>query len=412
MRAALRMLVGSAVLLTACQDTNEPTAPAYAPQAARQAAQESAVADQSAIGRDVPAFGGMYLDALGRPTAYVTDLSQSERVRARLERFARSQGASADEIVIVQGAHSYAQLEDAFSRATHAAMPLLGTVFTDLDEAQNRVVVGVEAPGLVNATRLALERAGLAADEYDVIVTPAIQHAATLRDEFDPTVGGIQIHFTRYVCTLGANIMDGTERSFLTNSHCTATQGGVESTEYFQPSSSVDGTAIAVEVEDPQYFKGGVCPKGKKCRYSDSSRALYSAAQASSLGAMAYTTGVNTGTLNVAGTYNIVGKSNNVVVGTVVNKVGRTTGWTQAPVSRTCVNTAVSGSTVMQLCQTFVQSSSATIVSGGDSGSSVWTGSGNVTIVGLLWGGSSDNRTFIFSPISQVEQELGTLTFN
>jgi hypothetical protein len=74
------------------------------------------------------------------------------------------------------------------------------------------------------------------------------------------------------------------------------------------------------------------------------------------------------------------------------------------------VNTGVQGSQILQLCQHWVQSSNTTIVGSGDSGSSVWTGSGSATLVGLLWGGSSDNRTFIFSPIGQIEQELGTLT--
>jgi hypothetical protein len=169
---------------------------------------------------------------------------------------------------------------------------------------------------------------------------------------------------------------------------------------------------IATEVEDPTYRKGGQCPRGKKCRSSDSSRAAYSAARASSLGVIARTSGANNGSLTVTGTFAVAGKSNSVVTGTVVNKVGRTTGWTQAPVSRTCVNTSVLGSNIMQLCQHWVQSSSAVIVAGGDSGSSVWTGSSSVAIVGLLWGGSSDNRTFVFSPIAQVEQELGTLTVN
>jgi hypothetical protein len=76
-------------------------------------------------------------------------------------------------------------------------------------------------------------------------------------------------------------------------------------------------------------------------------------------------------------------------------------------VTNTCVNTNVSGTNITQLCQNFV---SATVGSG-DSGSPVFIiGSGDdVALVGILWGSSGSN-SFVFSPISQVEQELGALT--
>lgn len=413
MKAAFRMLVGSAVVLAACQDVSEPTGPAATPQAARVAVDARGALDQARLGAEMPAFGGMFVDGDGRPTAYVTDMRQAARVRARVGDVVREQGYAAEDVVVMPAQFSYAQLDDAFTRATHAAMPLAGSVFTDLDEAQNRVVVGVDNAARINGVRTALARAGLAAGSYDVVVTKPIHNAATLRDRFDPTIGGLQIHFSQYVCTLGFNAFDGTQRSFITNSHCTGRQGGVESTVYYQPASSVDGTVIATEVEDPDYFRNGACPKGKKCRYSDSSRALYSSARGSNTGAIAITDGVNTGSLTVAGTSSVAGKSNSVLVGATVNKVGRTTGWTRGTVTRTCVNTGVSGSNVMQLCQNFVESNT-TIVAGGDSGSSVWTGTGggSITLVGLLWGGSSDNLLFVYSPIGQVEQEIGTLTVN
>jgi hypothetical protein len=51
-------------------------------------------------------------------------------------------------------------------------------------------------------------------------------------------------------------------------------------------------------------------------------------------------------------------------------------------------------------------------VAGGDSGSGVFeiTKSNNVTVVGILWGGSGDGRTFVLSPMSAVTKELGPLT--
>ena len=95
-----------------------------------------------------------------------------------------------------------------------------------------------------------------------------------------------------------------------------------------------------------------------------------------------------------------------------MNKVGRTTGWTRGAVTRTCVNTSVSGSQIMQLCQTFVSDpGGATVVGGGDSGSGVFRdlGGDNAQLVGLLWGGSSDNKTFVFSPLKQIQDEIGAV---
>jgi hypothetical protein len=80
-------------------------------------------------------------------------------------------------------------------------------------------------------------------------------------------------------------------------------------------------------------------------------------------------------------------------------------------VTNTCVNTGVSGTKIVQLCQTFV-SSNNTIVLGGDSGSGVWQGLGStsVKLVGILWGGNGSGTQFVYSPLANVVQELGPLT--
>lgn len=309
-----------------------------------------------------------------------------------------------------------ARLEAIFQSASPEVMALPGTVFADNDEAAGKVVFGVENANAAIGVRQALGRLGVDEADYAIEVTAPIvmmQGAATLRSEFDPKVGGIQIHFTRYLCTLGFNATAGGVRSFITNSHCTATQGGVEGTQYYQPTSST-GEVIATEVADPLYVKGGACPRGKKCRYSDASRAAYAPNVASSLGTIARTTGANNGSLSVNGSFTLTSPSTttNFDVGTVAQKVGRTTGWTSGQVTRSCTHTSVSGSTVYLFCQTFVSDpGGATVVGGGDSGSAVFgAGTSSVQLLGILWGGSSDNKSFVFSPFAQIQQELGTLT--
>jgi hypothetical protein len=312
--------------------------------------------------------------------------------------------------------HAPEDLASWFERASPAALAVAGAVFADNDENKNLLVFGVENAEAVRGVSTALSNLGIPESAFVVQVTPPIYQVATLRDRWRPTLGGIQIHFGQYLCTMGFNADDGTERSFITNSHCTNTQGGVESTQYYQPTSSVDGTVIAVEVEDPAYFRGGPCPRGKKCRYSDSARALYSSAVSSTRGSIAQTSTPNNGSLEVTGNFTVTSQDNtttNFAIGTTVNKVGRTTGWTQGNITRTCVNTNVSGSNIAQLCQTFVESpDGAVLVGGGDGGSNVFriTSGNNVQLVGILWGGSSSGNLFVFSPLKQVQDELGALT--
>jgi hypothetical protein len=102
--------------------------------------------------------------------------------------------------------------------------------------------------------------------------------------------------------------------------------------------------------------------------------------------------------------FNITSEGN-AVVGQSVTKVGRTTGRTVGTVSQTCVNTNVSGSTITQLCQTFANYGNG----GGDSGSPVFriTTLPSVILSGINWGGNG--TISVFSPITQIQQELGAL---
>ena len=319
-------------------------------------------------------------------------------------------------VSLARSAQAQDRLEALFQSTSPEVMAIPGTVFADNDEVAGRLVFGVEHMGAIRAVQAVLAARGVAESDYSIELTQPIRAVKTLRDAFRPTVAGLQIHFTRSLCTMGFNVdhADG-GRSFITNSHCTATQGGTEGTLYYQPTQTIDPTVIATEVADPMYVKGGTCPKGKKCRYSDASRALYSAGIASTRGEIAQTTGVNNGSLTVSGTapvFTITAQNNTTTdyAGATVNKVGRTTGWTRGTVTRSCVNTSVSGSTVYLYCQSFVSDpAGATVVGSGDSGSPVFTGSGSsVTLVGILWGGSSDNKTFVFSPLASIQRELGS----
>jgi hypothetical protein len=304
------------------------------------------------------------------------------------------------------------RLGELFARTSPGIMALGGTVFADHDEAAGKLVFGVENSHAATGVQRALEALGAQQADYQVVVTQPIRNMASLRARWRPTRGGTQIHFGMYLCTLGFNVDHNGGRSFITNSHCTNKQGGTEGTTYYQPTSSVDGTVIATEADDPVYFKGGPCSVGKVCRYSDASRALYSGNVSSDRGVIAKTSGPNNGSLEVTGAFAVTAQNNtSTSFSGTVNKVGRTTGWTQGNVSSTCATVNVSGGNVQQLCQTIVRKSGTVIVGGGDSGSPVFTASGdNATLIGILWGGSSSGDMFVFSPLKSIQDELGGVT--
>ncbi|MCL4368897.1 MAG: S1 family peptidase [Actinobacteria bacterium] len=285
-----------------------------------------------------------------------------------------------------------------------------GVVYTDALEEQGRLEVGVENKGLSQQVTKELDRLGIPPAKVDIVETKPIVPvvaADTLQSRIRPLQGGIQIAFSRYVCTLGFNAVRLSVGGFVINSHCTNKYFALDGTQHYQPLRAT-GNLIGTEIADPSGTKNG-CPRGKVCRYSDSAFDQRASGVDATLGSIERPDSVNTGSLTIAGSFTIVGEAtSNALVGETVNKVGRTTGWSQGNVTKSCVDTGVSGTNKILLCQDWVNAS----VGGGDSGSPVFeiNSSNDVTLYGILWGGSTDNKTFVYSPISAVQAELGPLT--
>ncbi len=300
---------------------------------------------------------------------------------------------------------------DALHRRLLPVFEVPGVVFTDADETRGRVVVGVLDRGAEGLVRVAAARLGVAAQDVDVVQSEPIFQVATLRDSIRPVAAGVQIRFSSYVCSLGFNAFRNGVLGFVTASHCSDRQGTVDGTSYYQPANLVPAEFIGTEIADPAYrrnFAG--CPRGRVCRYSDSNFVDGADNLSTGFGLIAKTTGPNNGSLEVVGNF-VIGGEGVALVGHSANKVGRTTGWGQGLVTRTCASTSVSGTNIVLLCQTFVEHGSAVIVQGGDSGSPVFRieSSGAATLLGNLWGANSAGTLFVYSPLSGIENELGAL---
>jgi hypothetical protein len=396
---------GALLLASACSDQNEPVAPSNQPESPSiQPAIQGTSQNPLELGRTVRGFGGFYLDR-GVPVVYLKDGAERGNAGRALAPFLRAHGLAASQLRVLPAKYDWGQLERWHTRASAGVLAVPGAVFVDADEASNRVLIGVERGAAANI-RGVVARLGIPAAAVVIRETEPIRFAATLRDEVRPIVGGLQINFPGFLCTLGFNAVSGTQNSFITNSHCTNTQGGTEGTPYWQPLETVQPTQIGTEVDDPVYQRNiPGCPKGKVCRRSDASRAAYAPGIGFNLGTVAQTTGPNNNSITIAGSFSVTSEGS-ASTGQTVNKVGRTTGWTRGGVTNTCVNTGVQGSRIVQLCQTFVSAG----VGGGDSGSPVFSepSGSNVALLGILWGGSG-STTYVFSPMANIEQELGAL---
>jgi hypothetical protein len=408
-------LVAGLLALSACHDSAGPPEPGAGPRPspAPGVAFHEPQGEQAALARAVPGFGGLFLDETGAPTVYLTDPGQGLAAQRAIIGIAREHGFAASALRVRKGEFSYAQLDSWFGRATPHVLAERGVVYADLDEASNRVTIGVESAEAGGRARSLLKRLGVPDRAILIRATRPVEFAATLQNRVRPVGGGLQINFGNFLCTLGFNALRSGVASYITNSHCTNVQGGTEGTKHYQQDRFHANTLIGTEAADPTYFTGGACPANRRCRFSDASRGRYAAGVSQTLGRIARTTsrGSLTGSLTISTTnpaFTVNSERANSLVGQTVNKIGRTTGWTFGKVIGTCVTTNVSGTNITQLCQTFVNAG----VGAGDSGSPVfnWSGSGStVRLAGVLWGGAG-NSQFVFSPMSGIEKELGALT--
>jgi hypothetical protein len=411
------LAAGAALAISACQENSTPTSPdaGLIPAAAR-SSQGPDLPSAAEFDRRVPGFGGFFLSRDGTPTVYLTRGAGRAPAERVLAGYLAAKGIPTAAVHVAEARYGWKQLERWQESATVEALAVPGAVFVDNDESTNRVLVGVADLGAMGQVRAAVARRGIPDDAVMVQRADPIHQVATLQNVVDrPVRAGVQINFPGFLCSVGFNATSGGQSSFITASHCTTTQGGVESTPYWQPLQSVAPTQIATEVADPVYVRNGPgCPKGRKCRVSDASRAAYiNGVNPTLVGLIARTSGANNGSLEITGSFSITADDCSsplggcLAVGTTVGKVGRTTGWTSGSITNTCVNTGVSGSNIVQRCQTFVSAG----VGGGDSGSDVFQVTGSsVKLAGILWGGNSGGTQFVFSPFANVVSDLGALT--
>ncbi|HEX7241961.1 MAG TPA: hypothetical protein VF263_16885 [Longimicrobiaceae bacterium] len=409
-----------AVLVTAACDTPKLVAPeaggltpdlAAAPQAQIRTQDD----EHARVARaEVPGFAGFYLQEDGTPVVRLVDPSQrgpaqrylaQEFVRARRGRHANAP----TEPVFLNAAYDFAQLKG-WAEQVEGLLTRGDVYLVDVDEVNNRVHVGVADNTAVGAVRSEAARMGIPAAAILVQTQPKPEMRATLRDRLTTIVGGTQIAFSNYVCTLGFNArrVSTGANIYVTNSHCTRRQYSSDGITIYQP-TRVAGNEIGVEVADRALY--ACAGTGTSCRQADAAYISNNGTRAVGQGGIARTalaTFANAG-ITTIGEFDIVARyTGTLPVGTILEKTGRTSGSTYGQVTNSCV-------TIGQLrCQDVSRAWSE----GGDSGSPMYVSLGgagdaanDVQLYGVLWGGPSTDWTTTYSSrLSGIEQDLGALT--
>ena len=383
-----------------------------------------------------PGFGGMFLsDDNAILYAYMLDTSQERVAKQALEEVFGPEITEGREFQVIQGQYSIEQLYDWYERKRDAVWAIPAVHMTEIDEGENRLEVQIDHLEHTSAVESALVDSGVPVDAV-VIRTGVKPEPAIGLPQGTPTltgaasggnlVGGYKI--TGYhACTLGFISKHNGKTGFITNGHCTQPfywNGGVQSQKFYQPSSTVNPTAVGTEISDPPISATlDGCANTYKCRYSDSTFIETSVGTGVSLGVIAKPTGIRSTTVSTNSSFRVVKDSGTASLNQIVHKVGQTTGWTSGKVVQSCADvrrihadpaTHTVVLKVQLLCQDVVKDGPEKIGEGGDSGSPVFqianAPEGNdVHLLGLLWAvnnGDPEDKYFWYSRIENVYGEL------
>lgn len=302
-------------------------------------------------------------------------------------------------------------------------MQLPGLTMTDVDEVANRITLGFESPEAVEATLArALSDKGIPQSAVQVRAFQKVPTTQTLDDLFSPLPGGVNVrsHPSKGFCTLAAIIKYNGTDAFIGSSHCSPTQGAVDTSIWWN-----NGTLgfLGSEIADP----GSLCPPWfpVKCRRSDAT-VVGVGGYPVELGKLARTKGVGwnppgsfpgNDTIDVARPrFHLTPPgytTTNPINGVRVHRVGLAWHWVSGLINETCSN--YNQTTGWQMACNYRYSYPT---SEGDSGGPVFykiacpddppTETNCATFIGIHWGGSVNSY---YSPVSGILLDFAPATF-
>jgi hypothetical protein len=359
------------------------------------------------IAAELPGFGGFFVAEDGTPSMYMKEGSAASArgaatgVAAALRTVGHDVAGAADAIRVLPGRFSFLELHEWRERAGAMLLATPGVVFLDLDEAANRITLGISEPGARAEATDHARAAGVPAEALRFVDAEPFRRHQTLQNYQRPLEGGYIITTYQRKCTLGFNAIWNGLRTFLTASHCTDAFLAPDAGPFFQNGPPFH---VGNEVADPPTFP---CTWAPNCRYSDAAVVRVIPGEPQFFFGIARTLGIGSIVVAPQPRFHVVSKQMVTPVGTEVHKMGMGTGWTRGIVQHSCVIMAVAPPGTVLLCQHLADYPSG----GGDSGAPVFfpnVPASTADLHGLHWGQSGNLS--VFSAMRAIEADFGVLT--
>jgi len=400
------------------------------------------------VSQQAPMFAGAYYDEKGNLTLNVATSSKEPNSKERtvvLDAFVRVFGKEmlqprpssrrpnqrSYDVLFRSVRYSFVELSTWYERTVRPMLRAEGVRFSDIDERNNQLLLGVSDKKVMLEVWKWLEASGLPTDaialddgrellyQYSGSISGSVQNPAIAGIELGTEDGGR--------CTLGMNAEFPnwwwTSPGLITAGHCTG-DWDFFGNSLTQPAG---GAVVAMEFIKPPFVQSDDC-EFAGCRYSDTVAALYNDGVPFEDDPSIIRTRDPNGNLNIdddAQTFEVISASGWLLSGDEVQKVGVGRGWRDAAIGQTCVDFEAPDSTDGQrgfTCQFTAQSLTGTNVScPGDSGGPVFfwheTLLPKALLAGFLWGGlrpsgvsSNCAPEYVFSPLSGVVADLGPMS--
>lgn len=412
-------LLVSAAIAACSDDTNQPSSPSspsvleYAGPGIPFPPNRRTLDDEySDIAASVPGFGGLFKDPNSEQfIAYLSDSTRAPAARGALATFFAGKGLPSNtSVTFIRGRFDYRDLATWRKQIDRFDWSIVTS--SDVDEANNRVVITVRDAGAQRRLTSGFSTLGIPAEAVVVEVMGETVRQATLQQTIRPMVGGVQVKAVPSAdgigeCTLGfvarrefpgVGIEVNGERFITTAGHCSGTLGFNGGNVIGQPRQI---NRVGYLFSNPDKFGSSFdssCPvTTPDCRRSDI--ALYKLDNnidtLSTFGSYALLSG---STVIGSAAYN--GKQQGFAPGQTIRMIGRSSNLKAGTVINTCINLPSAGDTL--LCQ-FTGSYTC---QGGDSGAPVWRyNAGGTWILGSHWGRRT-NGECVFSNWMDAVNEL------
>jgi hypothetical protein len=391
------------------------------------------------LASSIPSYVGLSTNENGEILITVADAREFDQAKQLADsKWREINNRSSDQItrapVIMVGEAALPPVELAEAKLKlREVLNLPNVVYLALDESCGCITVGITDAAVDPHVKEFASQKGVPVNAVRTIITPRIRRFQRLDDSHRPTKGGMKIQSAAAICTLGLPVFHNTltRKGFLTASHCTeGNSGGARGTWFAQPGGALLwADKVGVERLDPFLFdttQDSACPTGRQCRRSDATFVEYDQGILGFVGRIARpkatctTAGepCDTAMSSQNSEIRVTSVVTPPVKGALLDKIGRTTGWTRGAVIVPCADTPVinpdgSDTGETMLCQLLVSAKS----DHGDSGSPVFVydaPSSTASFAGILWGGSeSEDGTSLsaVSPVSALIAELGSMEF-